>query len=456
MAKITLTFVANGTLSVSDPVGGLGLADRTGAITVSLTADLPAEPSEQVYEIDALTAPWSNQEIGSTADQTAIIQAQIDAVPDGVPGSPNIIRFPVGLSTGKYFTQGDLANNPRGTNGVLNFTDRHHLIIEGPSAANPATFYTVSPAVPWSSEISLNQHSLRRHFWFQGCTNITVRDSIRVEGSNYTFAPNLANGTPTFWLGGADNGGLPTSRGYRAPWELEHAFAFDGCDTVVFAGQCQDVWGDGVYLGRYGVVGCTNVTIGAAVLVGTGRQGVAMSFAADVLVDGVQIGTDLIRPRRAAFDLEPVTTWVVERVEVQNFEVWMGNMVTIAALGSSRVDDIHFHDGVVHGGGGSKCEVGASNGVQRANWIVESIVWDGPFGSPQAAMRFTKVVNVTVRNVDVPIATTQSRKAVGFVDCTGTLIVENSRFPGALWVDYLNSSIPQLVNNTPVLTLRNQ
>lgn len=440
--------------------------------TVVLPVDLPS--TGNVYEINALTAPWSNQPSGSTADQTASIKAQIAAIPDGVPGAPNIIRFPVGKSSGKYFVQGDLAANPRGTGGGVLLRNRKHLIIEGPSPTDPATFYNVSPAVPYTAQIQQNQQSERRTIWLQGCIDVTVRN-LRVEGSNYTNSFSLANGTPAFWLGGQDSGGTWSTRGYHAPWEAEHAFAFEGgADCRIVDCEAQDIWGDGLYLGQYfgkgveGFYGGSSVPDQGATFQGTtpgnrlffagmGRQGVALSYASDVVLDGMLIGQNPNgRTRRAGIDLEPVPGWVVERVEIKNFEIHMGNMVTIAALGSNRVDHINIHHGLIHLGLGNRVMVGASDATRRTDWRIADIVWDTAFGSPAAGMSFVRVDGVLVERVECPIINTQSRRAVSFGSCGGSLVLKDSKWGDALWVDYLNSPIPDLVNNTPALTLRNQ
>lgn len=426
------------------------VSDSTGNETV---ASHPFQTGGQTFLINALTAPWNNQVAGSTVDQTASIKAQIAAIPNGVPGAPNIIRFPVGKSQGKYFTQGDLANNLRGINGAVLFRNRHHLIIEGPSPTDPATFYTVSPAVPYGAQINLNQQSERRHFWFQGCSNITVRN-LRVEGSNYTMALTLANGAPPFWLGGPDNGGVNNSRGYRACWEAEHAFAFDGCTNIVFEDcQAQDIWGDGLYLGSY-ATGTNNFTGARLDLVGMGRQGIALSRCADVLITDFALGSASIRNRRAGLDLEPVLNWIVERVEIGNFRVYMGNMTGIAARGSYKVDDINIHDGMYHPyGTGGKIDVGASDGTRRKNWTLRNLTFVA-FGSPVAAAVFVNVDNVLIDNCTIPTVTSQSRIVARFYSCSG-VVFKDSECTGGLWVDYSPASpVPQLSGNTPALTLR--
>lgn len=437
------------------------VSDQAGNETIALH-DFEMVPVGQVYEIDALTAPWNNQATGATADQTASIKAQIAAIPDGVPGAPNIIRFPVGKSQGKYFTQGDLANNARGINGAVLFRNRHHLIIEGPSPTDPATFYTVSPAVPYGAQISLNQQSERRHFWFQGCTNITLRN-IRVEGSNYTMALSLANGSPPFWLGGPDSGGTSKTRGYKDCWEAEHAFAFDGCDSIVFE-DCQgsDIWGDGLYLGSYGVKGTTNFHGGpeehvnetSLQFIGMGRQGIALSRCADVKILDFTLGSAGVLNRRAGLDLEPVLTWIVERVEIGHFRVYMGNMTGIAARGSYKVDDINIHDGMYAPyGTGGKVDCQASDGTFRKNWTLRNLTFPA-FGSPLAAAVFARTDNILIDNCTIPTVTSQSRVVARFARCQNT-VLKDSECAGGLWVEYgFGSSVPQLSGNTPVLTLR--
>lgn len=360
-------------------------------------------------------------------DETATIQAQIDAAPDGTPDCSTIIRFP----EGRYHTEGDLANNPRGRNGVLLFENRHNLIVEG-----PATFYTEAPAVPYDTSVPGNTYSLRRHFWLKNCSNITIRN-IRVEGSNYTEGRKLAAGTPPFWQGGPDNGSAAGFPGYRGSWEFEHAFDItDSKNITIEDCEVDSVWGDGVYIGNHPSVGSDNIILRNLNLRFTGRQGIGASNCRNVLIENVTVD----HGRRAAIDLEPFSdNSFVTDVEIKNCN--MHPLQSHFAMGGrGDVSRINIHDNIVNGAGLTLHCFDSAGLTRRSDWTFTNNIRLSNYGSPLAPIRFTMTDNVTIDNNTVPVVATQSRRCVTFDDCQGDLIVTNNNFVNGCYIDEIDSA----------------
>jgi hypothetical protein len=371
------------------------------------------------------------------SDVTTSMQAQIDAAPDGAGLAPTIINIPAG----RYHTEGDLANNARGANGIIRLDGRSNLVIQGPSPENPAVLYTEAPAVPYDTSVGGGTFSLRRHVYVTNCENITFRN-IRIEGSNYTEGPDLAPGTPSFWEGPYDNGSRAGFPGYRASWELEHAFAFHECRGILVEDFSIDsVWGDGVYVGNDS--GCNDVTIRRGVVRFPGRQGIAVACGGNINLHEIEI----IKGRRSSLDLEPhLGHLVIDGVDVRNFvceQIGTG----IACLGTGDVSNVTVHDMTITGGGTIVCR--DSYGIaRRRNWTIRRLERVDPFGSPEAGMQFGKVDNILLDDCTHRVWTTQSRRIVRFNDCQGIEIRNCDFSPGGCYIQVLDgSSEPVLSNN---------
>lgn len=363
------------------------------------------------------------------SDQTAAIQAQIDAAPDGThPLFPTIIQFP----EGRYHTEGDLANNPRGAFGVIRITNRHNLAIEG-----PCTLYTEAPAVPYNSSISGNTYSNRRHIWLDNCTNITIRN-IRVEGSNYTEGKLLAPGVPAFWEGGPDNGSLVGFPGYHAPWEFEHGFDITRCQNVLLEDcEVDSVWGDGVYIGSPQFDNPSeNIVLRNVKTRFAGRQGIALCNCRYIVIEDC----DVDHARRSAIDLEPQqNNGFVTDVEIFNCDLWPRQNI-IAALGVGDVSRINIHDNTEHGPGGSIQCADAALLKRRSDWTYINNVRIGNFGAPIAPLIFKMTDNITIDGNTIPVIATQSRKCIKFEDCQGALAVTNNNFGDGCFIEEINSA----------------
>jgi polygalacturonase len=307
-------------------------------------------------------------------DATAIIQAQIDAAPDG-----STIVFPAG----RYRCEGS-----------LKVENRTGLKFRG-----PATFYATH-----KGPLDAQGNSQRRHWWFIGCTGLTV-DDLRVVSSNTT--PDQREGFAT----------------YDSQYEFEHGFAFHECQNVVVR-NCSTfgTWGDGLYIGNS--FGSRNVRVTGLVVEYNGRQGVAVCNADGVLLEGIQIKNT----RRAGFDLEPATSaWAVKNVEIRRSYI-NGYHVAFAAEGRGDVSNIFIHHNVIRGPGVPWVSVRASDGTRRRNWRIYDNRVGNMLGSPQPALRFEKVDNIFIRRNRSPISPNQCRLAIRFTNCRGRLVVRRNDF----------------------------
>jgi Right handed beta helix region len=326
-------------------------------------------------------------------DVTDLIQAQIDSVPD---------YSTIFFRPGSYRCEGS-----------LRVQGRRGLRFRG-----PATFYATQ-----NGALDLQGMSQRRHWWFIGCRDIRV-DRLRVVSTN--TVPDQ----------------LPGFGAYQARYEFEHGFAIHHSENVVVT-NCSTfgTWGDGLYIGNERP--SRNVLVDNLVVEYNGRQGVALSNAAGVLLSNIKIKNT----RRSGFDLEPATNgWFVRNVEISDSFV-NGYHVAFAAGGVGDVSNVFIHNNVIKGPGVPWVFVEASDGYDRQNWRVQdNRVQDG-LGSPMPALYFAHLKDVSIlRNVS-PISSTQSRLAIRFDDAQGQLNVHFNDFRQATRLyELLNGSSPVIAS----------
>jgi hypothetical protein len=367
-------------------------------------------------------AEWDQSINNVRADKEshATIQTQIDAIPDGTLATPSVIHFPVGFSSGLYYTQ---RPEPGGSYGCIELTARSNLVIEGPSIADPAAFYTSHPSLAFGAG-----NTSRKHFRVNGCTNITFR-YIHVFGSNYTIASNIVDGTPWFWSGGSVSDPIDT-RHYYAPWESNHAFeVINSTNVTIHDFAVDDMWGDGVRTSS------DNVTIRDGRIDGNGRQSIAIVDGSTVVIDNVDIGMT-VKARRQGVDIEPpLTSNNVNGVEIRNCQ-FKTNFSGILALGNGDKQNIEIHHNdfwetsarPIHTGGGGT----------RVNWSVHDNTHHNTIEAETTVTpyRFSVVNNVVVANNVLPVSVTGSRVAVSFGGCTGQLDVTGNDFGSGCYVRY--------------------
>jgi hypothetical protein len=318
-----------------------------------------------------------------------------------------------------------IAEHPDGT--TFQFPDERYRLESSVAVSNRngltfegGTFYATT-----QGELNAQGRSGRRHWFFTGGSEITVR-GMRVESTN-TVHPE--------W----DNGGKEGFGGYLVAYEAEHGFAFHQVNGVLLEDfSTYGTWGDGVYVGNVQVP-CTDVTIRRGTIAWNGRQGFAAAS-----VDGLYISdVNVTNSRRSGFDLEPsVSGRFVNNVEIANCSTkTIGH--PIAALGGGQVNNVFIHHLTTTTGLVIRCE--AKDGARRSNWRIEECT-AGLYGSPIAAMKFTRVDGVSIKANHMPIVKTQSRKCVTFDDCQGTLeVIDNNFSPGGCHVEALNGSSDPVV-----------
>lgn len=288
--------------------------------------------------------------------------------------------------------------------GTLYLYNRHGLTIEG----NGSEFFastdgsTVAPPAQPSARwvVSNNWPRGRRHWVFDRSTRITVRN-MTIRGAN----PN-ANAT---------------NAAYVAALEAQHGIEMAGSSGVVENVTIRDTYGDLVSVTRQ----AHKVAVRNNTLTNSGRQGVTVDHASDVVIEG----NYLSHLGRSAIDLEPATSaWSVHRVRIANNRVGYARGFFLAALGKGPVNDIIIERNYVFGDP-LAIYVNDTAGGRRANWRVVNNVSSRVWGSPQAMMRFYRVDGVEVSGNSAPIATTQSGKVVETLKACNILAEPNNWIP---------------------------
>lgn len=385
-----------------------------------------AETSGRVLEIKAAT---------DGTDQTAAIQAQINAAPNGVAGMPTVLRFPVGESRGTYRVE-----------GTLYLVNKSHVVLEGPSPTDKAHLKRtqVSTADPWQLHTNFHVEVYRS-------SDIVVRN-IFVESYWYPGQATAldAAGTPLVTRYGPENGaraGFAVSPSAGAA-EREIAFQVCGSTNVLIENtralnvrsyNCQvTMTSDG-----QPPVRSSNVTFRNMVAGYCGGWAACIVSASNVVVDNV-------RSEKCGFggiDLEPIgpLEWI-SNVEIKNCRI-EGNGIAFAANGTNAVDDVYIHDCHVecHNGWPLVMSVDHFSPYRRRNWRLERITHSSTVpcdnggddsGHPmQAAFYFRNMDNVTVRDCAPKIrgdVWARYMTGVHLDGCSGELRVENNNFNNAL------------------------
>lgn len=401
--------------------------------TTTTTAAPPVEPAPapsptggRVVEIVAAT---------DGTDQTAAIQAQIDAAPDGTAGDPTVIRFPVGESKGTYRVE-----------GTLSLVNKSHVVLEGPSPGDKAHLKRtqVSTADPWQLHSNWHVEVYRS-------SDVVVRN-ILVESYWYPGQTTAldGDGQPLVTRYGAENGvraGFAVSPSSAAA-EREIAFQVCGSANVVIEDtralnvrsyNCQvTMTSDGLPPVR-----SSNVTFRNMLAQYCGGWAAAVVSATGVLIDNV-------RSEKCGFggiDLEPIGPLEeIHGVEIKNCRI-EGNGIAFAANGTNPVDDVYIHDCHVecHNGWPLVMSVDHFSPYRRRNWRVERVTHsttslcdngNDDSGHPmQAAFFFRNMDDVSVRDCAPQIrgdSYARYMAGVHFDGCGGALAVEDNDLNNAL------------------------
>jgi hypothetical protein len=290
------------------------------------------------------------------------------------------------------------------TERTLRLRDRVGLTLHG----NGATFKRFELSPP-----RLRYPNSNRHWLVRGGSQITLRN-MRVKGTNTV-----------------SDTGEPGFGSYLATFEFEHAFSIHGVNGIVVMNVSADaVWGDGLYFAggdQYAPEPSKNVHVTKVTIDRNGRQAIALSNIDGGLFENIQI----LHSRRAGFDLEP-PPGNVRNIEIRNSYI-NPHLLPFASAGVGDVSNIEIHDNVIDGGSVPWVYVNDSQGGRRQNWSIHDNQVLRNLGSPMAMLYFRNVDDVAVlRNIS-RAATTQSRKAVEFVNAGGELFVVDNDFTGACW-----------------------
>mgnify|MGYP001366316055 CR=1 FL=1 len=333
----------------------------------------PPVPAGPVYDV-----PTSIDPTGSV-DVTAELLAFIASVPDG-----SIIRFPAGAT---YRAEGS-----------LRIENRNNLVFEG----NGATVIADSTA-----------DRNRRHWWFVGGSNITIRD-LGVRGAN----PNAGT----------------SEAAYVASLEAQHGFEFAGVIGVLLErARVTDVYGDFVYLGPGAGRWSQNVVIRDSHFERNGRQGVAVTGARDVLITGNFIS----HTRRATFDLEPNGSgWGASNIQIVGNQIGPGRLLFVAAVGSPSglVSDVLVKDNTLSGRAMNITVGGAPlpAELRRSNFVVVGNRSDTGWGNPGGSlMSFSGIDGVVVSGNVQPLQRGRGNAGVG-VTYSCDVRVEGNTFTNAI------------------------
>jgi hypothetical protein len=339
-------------------------------------------------------------------DVTRDLNRYFKSVPEGTSGNFTVVRFP--------------ARACYRINGTLRIQGRDWMTFTG-SATAPAVFRATRRGT-----LDFQGLSQRRHWWIINSDHIRIRN-VRVQSTNTRPDPDIAGG------------GFAT---YNTRYEFEHGFDISGgSDVWITDTEIRGVWGDCIALNhaigmRFGGAGTVGDRIMRVRCAWNGRQAISLVDAQNILFDGVRI----INSRRAGFDLEPNTTNnVVRDIEIRN-SYTNTHLLAFASAGRSEVSDIYIHDNTIDASGIPIVYVAASDQSRRYDWRFSNNVLLHPAGSPAPALLFRYVTNVTVAGNRIPVVTTQSRTAVGFLEAYGALRVTNNNFlSGGCYITAIDS-----------------
>jgi hypothetical protein len=273
------------------------------------------------------------------ADVTASLQRFLASVPSG-----REIQF---RKAGRYRVE-----------GTLFLRNRHRMTIDG----NGATVFATTRG-----------GRERAQWWIKGGGRIVFRNLL-VRGANK--------------LAGTSDGA------YVRKLETQHGFRFEGVNGAELDHvQVSDVYGDLVYVGRgRDRIPARNIWIHDSRFSGTGRQGIAITAANNVIVER----NHLDRTRRSTFDLEPDTRSArVSNVFLLNNVIGPGRLLFVAAHGAGPVNNIVISGNRLVGRALTIDSIAPDRSPRRSNWVVAGNRSDTPI--EQRALRFFRIDGLVVR-----------------------------------------------------------
>jgi chitodextrinase len=276
----------------------------------------------------------------------------------------------------------------------------------------------------------------------EGTLQVRDRHGLTFEGNGATLrATTLGDGHRSQWRIVDGTGfvlrNMTLDGGYANPGEFAYDLQWShGIDLLGASGvevanvAIRNVYGDCAYLGQGWAAEktwTTNVHIHDLSCVGTGRMGVAVTAARDVLVeassfDAVGLSTFDVEPNGAGFGAKSVTFTrnTVRRAYDYVFVV----------IGGGDVDGITFSNNTLLGKA-MQIGVSAPSGERHANISVLGNAADtGAYESNGAAMHLTRVDGVTVTGNTAPLSGPNMALVEAQESCAVT--VSGNSYPGGV------------------------
>ena len=276
----------------------------------------------------SVTVPRSIDPTGTT-DVTARLNAFLSRQPAGA-----VVNFPP-LAVYRI-------------DGVLRLKDKSNFVLDG----NGARLFT-----------STTGYRERAHLAVDGGQNIVIRELV-IKGAHPNPGPD---------------------GDYVASLEAQHGIRILGSDGVIVRRTTiKNVYGDFVYLGRdersrvatYRRP-ATNITIVGNTFRGSGRQGIALTNADQVLVKR----NDISQIRRSIFDFEPNSSdGTVTNVRIARNVIGRARLNSFAAGGKGVVDNIMIRNNTFVNQP-MNAMIKVKEAVSRSNWFFLNNVSDRGFGS---------------------------------------------------------------------------
>jgi len=310
------------------------------AVLVLAASCAPAESSRGTGTASELRTYSPSVDASGGADVTAGLNAFFASVPDGAV---------VDLRTnGRYRVE-----------GTLLIARHRNLTVRG----NGATLFATT-----TGDFG------RAHVMLQENDGITIQN-LKVVGAN----PGAGDRGP--YLGTLDG---------------QHGFLVLSSTEVALTGvSVSDTYGDFVYIGRRdGARFSDGVVVQRSTFTRSGRQGIAVTGARNVVIDG----NTIVEAKRASIDLEP--GWksgaVVDHVTITGNQVYRGGLLFVAANGHGPVNHV-LVQGNRMTGMTMGMDVNDLDGGRRSGWQVIGNTSDLPSGGGET-MEFTRVDGIEVRD----------------------------------------------------------
>lgn len=354
-----------------------------GAGAVAVVATLPKMGVAE-QSVNTITA-YVKQSVEIDGTGATNVSAELNAFFAGLPAG-SVVDFPAG---GRFRIDQEVA--------VRGKTD---LTVNG----NGAVFFTDDPTGDGSTlEAPSRDARTRNHFLVEGCANVTINNVV-VRGAH-------------------PNGGIGIEA-YVAALEGQHGFDVVSSSNVTLK-DCRvtDVYGDFAYVGK----GSAFVSILGLYGRRNGRQGIAVTQATDVLIEGC----DLADVRRTQIDLEPnLTTDRVERVTLRGNLFGTKRLTWFSCGGRGFVGDVLVEGNTMNCP--AQVLVNSSDGTRRGPFTFTENVSTVGGGNPQGAFwKFTDVDGINVHNNTIILQPNRDMYLVGVTNCTG-IDVSGNTVPGGV------------------------